>query len=103
MRSSKRNASYMVHKDSKQPILNWDNSDVQRNMLDAVQFWLDKGVDGFFLANVEYMKRTIDGEQPDWDGIVALLEKVRERANQQRETSVNQSPVYAIVVDKRPN
>lgn len=90
----------MVHKDSKQPILNWDNSDVQKSMFDAVQFWLDKGVDGFFLANVEYMKRTSGGDQPDWDAIAELLEQVREKVNEQRETSTNQSPVYVVVADK---
>ncbi|HWQ12705.1 MAG TPA: alpha-amylase family glycosyl hydrolase [Roseiflexaceae bacterium] len=30
-----------------QPDLNWRNPEVQRAMLDAMRFWLDRGVDGF--------------------------------------------------------
>jgi len=30
-----------------QPDLNWRNPDVQQAMLDAMRFWLDRGVDGF--------------------------------------------------------
>nr|PZN31071.1 MAG: alpha-amylase [Chloroflexota bacterium] len=30
-----------------QPDLNWRNPEVQRAMLDALRFWLDRGVDGF--------------------------------------------------------
>ena len=30
-----------------QPDLNWRNPEVERAMLDAMRFWLDKGVDGF--------------------------------------------------------
>lgn len=32
---------------NKQPDLNWRNPEVQEAMLDAMKFWLDKGVDGF--------------------------------------------------------
>jgi len=34
---------------SHQPDLNFDNPDVQRAIIDALRFWLDKGVDGFRL------------------------------------------------------
>lgn len=30
-----------------QPDLNWRNPDVQREMMDVLRFWLDRGVDGF--------------------------------------------------------
>jgi alpha-glucosidase len=36
---------HLFHK--KQPDLNWRNPEVRRVMLDALRFWLDRGVDGF--------------------------------------------------------
>jgi alpha-glucosidase len=39
---------YYLHLfDKKQPDLNWRNPAVQSAMLDALRFWLDRGVDGF--------------------------------------------------------
>ncbi|HEU5102740.1 MAG TPA: alpha-amylase family glycosyl hydrolase [Roseiflexaceae bacterium] len=39
---------YYLHLfDKKQPDLNWRNPAVQTAMLDALRFWLDRGVDGF--------------------------------------------------------
>jgi len=38
-----------------QPDLNWRNPDVQREMLDVLRFWLDKGVDGFRLDLINFL------------------------------------------------
>ena len=40
---------------SHQPDLNYDNADVQEQMLAAVRFWLDLGLDGFRLDAVPYL------------------------------------------------
>src|SRR5213594_2605328 len=40
---------------SHQPDLNFDNPEVQRAMLDALRFWLDKGLDGFRCDAVPYL------------------------------------------------
>src|ERR1051325_6872153 len=40
---------------SHQPDLNYDNADVQRAMLEVVDFWLDLGVDGFRVDAVPYL------------------------------------------------
>src|SRR5436309_4696195 len=40
---------------SHQPDLNYDNPEVQRNMLDVLRFWLDLGLDGFRLDAVPYL------------------------------------------------
>ena len=37
------------------PDLNYDNPEVQRNMLDVLRFWLDLGLDGFRLDAVPYL------------------------------------------------
>jgi alpha-glucosidase len=38
---------YLHSFDRGQPDLNWENPEVRRAMLDAVRFWLNRGVDGF--------------------------------------------------------
>lgn len=38
---------YLHHHFSFQPDLNWRNEEVQKEMLDVLRFWLDKGVSGF--------------------------------------------------------
>ncbi|MBW3612980.1 MAG: trehalose synthase, partial [Chloroflexi bacterium] len=40
---------------SHQPDLNYDNEEVQENMLAALRFWLDLGLDGFRLDAVPYL------------------------------------------------
>jgi maltose alpha-D-glucosyltransferase/alpha-amylase len=40
---------------SHQPDLNYDNPEVQKAMLDAMRFWLDKGLDGFRCDAVPYL------------------------------------------------
>jgi maltose alpha-D-glucosyltransferase / alpha-amylase len=40
---------------SHQPDLNYDNPEVQRAMLDAMHFWMDKGLDGFRCDAVPYL------------------------------------------------
>lgn len=45
---------------NKQPDLNWRNPDVQKTMLDCMNFWLDKGIDGF---RVDVMWQMLKDEQ----------------------------------------
>ncbi len=40
---------------SHQPDLNYDNPEVQREMLDVMCFWLDRGIDGFRVDAVPYL------------------------------------------------
>ncbi len=55
---------------NEQPDLNWRNPNVQAAMLDAMRFWLDRGVDGF---RVDVIDRIVkddllrdDPPNPDW-------------------------------------
>jgi alpha-glucosidase len=50
----RRGQYYMHNFLSKQPDLNFHNAEVQEAILDAVRFWLDRGVDGFRLDTVNY-------------------------------------------------
>ena len=38
------------------PDLNWNNPDLKKTMWDATRFWLNKGVDGYRLDAVKYLK-----------------------------------------------
>ena len=58
-----------------QPDLNWENPDVRRAVYDAANFWLDKGVDGFRIDAVTYIKKPADfadGEPDAEDGMVNI-------------------------------
>src|SRR4029434_6119754 len=49
------NAYYWHRFFSHQPDLNFDNPAVQREMIDILHFWLDKGLDGFRCDAVPYL------------------------------------------------
>lgn len=40
-----------------QPDLNWENPEVRRALYDAALFWLDKGVGGFRIDAIPYIKK----------------------------------------------
>ena len=44
--------------DEKQPDLNWRNPDVREAVCDVVEWWLEKGIDGFRLDAVLYIDET---------------------------------------------
>lgn len=45
--------------------LNWDNPDVQQEMQKLLQFWLDKGVDGFSFASVDLLGQSFSEEKSE--------------------------------------
>lgn len=51
-----RTGQYYWHRFySHQPDLNFDNPEVQQEILDVMQFWLEKGIDGFRVDAVPYL------------------------------------------------
>lgn len=49
---------YFLHVFSRrQPDLNWENSEVREALYDAVNWWLDKGVDGFRIDAISHIKK----------------------------------------------
>ncbi|MFC7061033.1 glycoside hydrolase family 13 protein [Halobacillus seohaensis] len=49
---------YFMHLFSKrQPDLNWENPDVRHALYDIVNWWLDKGIDGFRIDAISHIKR----------------------------------------------
>ncbi len=54
----KNTDQYFLHVFSRrQPDLNWENSDVRAALYDAVNWWLDKGVDGFRIDAISHIKK----------------------------------------------
>jgi len=62
---AERDQWYLHLFDEKQPDLNWRNPDVREAMKAEVEWWLDRGIDGFRMDAVSHMSKT-DG-LPDGD------------------------------------
>ncbi|XP_076318343.1 amino acid transporter heavy chain SLC3A1-like [Tachypleus tridentatus] len=41
-------------------LLNWSHPDVQKEMNSALEFWLQKGVDGFYIKGLEHLQTTVE-------------------------------------------
>ncbi|MDG5790191.1 alpha-glucosidase [Evansella sp. AB-P1] len=49
---------YYMHVFSrKQPDLNWENADVRQDLYEMVNWWLDKGIDGFRVDAISHIKK----------------------------------------------
>lgn len=49
---------YYLHLFSrKQPDLNWENKEVREVLYDTVNWWLDKGIDGFRVDAISHIKK----------------------------------------------
>ncbi|MBM7693993.1 alpha-glucosidase [Peribacillus deserti] len=67
----KTNQYYLHLFDKKQPDFNWENSEVRRALYNMVNWWLDKGIDGFRVDAISHInKRT---GLPDLPNPEALL------------------------------
>src|SRR5699024_10747550 len=54
-----KTGEYYMHVFSrKQPDLNWENPDVRSNLYKMVNWWLDKGIDGFRVDAISHIKKT---------------------------------------------
>ncbi len=53
-----KTSEYYMHVFStKQPDLNWENPDVRRDLYSMVNWWLDKGIDGFRVDAISHIKK----------------------------------------------
>ena len=51
-----------------QPDLNWENPDVRQALYDIANYWIDKGVGGFRMDAIPYIKKPADFSDGDPDG-----------------------------------
>ena len=65
---------------TKQPDLNWENQEVRRTLYDMVNCWLDKGIAGFRIDAITFIKKDLSfmSQEPDGaDGLVKCTKTVR--------------------------
>ena len=57
-----------------QPDLNWENPEVRQALFDAANFWIEKGVGGFRIDAIPYIKKPayIDGTPDGKDGMIHI-------------------------------
>lgn len=58
-----------------QPDLNWENPSVRQALYDSANFWLDKGVGGFRIDAIVYIKKPknfVDGKPDSSDGMINI-------------------------------
>ncbi|MFC4402560.1 glycoside hydrolase family 13 protein [Gracilibacillus xinjiangensis] len=91
----KTNEYYMHVFSRKQPDLNWENEKVRHELYEMVNWWLDKGIDGFRVDAISHIKKvpgfpdmpnpekkkyvpSFDGHM-NRDGIQVFLEELKEK------------------------
>lgn len=84
---------------SEQPALNWRNPDLRAEMLGAMRFWLDRGVDGFRVDAIVFADPDVDGgdhpPNPYWTEAMGP-------ARSQIQTRLTHQPgVFKVVRDMR--
>ncbi|HYM93857.1 MAG TPA: alpha-amylase family glycosyl hydrolase, partial [Chitinophagaceae bacterium] len=57
MYDSATNAYYLHYFSRKQPDLNWENPKVRKEIFDMMNFWFDKGVDGFRMDVIPFISK----------------------------------------------
>lgn len=62
---------YFMHVFSrKQPDLNWENKEMRETIYNMVNWWLDKGIDGFRVDAISHIKKSFDkGDLPNPDNL----------------------------------
>lgn len=64
-----------------QPDLNWENKELRKALYDVANFWLSKGVGGFRLDAVTYIKKPKDFTCTEVDGVDGLMSIHNKTAN----------------------
>ncbi len=73
--NEERGQYYMHTFATAQPDLNWENPEVRRALYDIANFWIEKGVGGFRIDAIPYIKKPQDfgdGEPDAGDGLVSV-------------------------------
>ena len=77
------NDEYYLHVFSKhQPDLNWENPELRNEVYKMINWWLDKGVDGFRIDAITFIKKDQDFASlpaDDTDGLVKIKRKSENR------------------------
>lgn len=66
----------------KQPDLNWENEKVRKTLYDMVNWWLDKGIAGFRIDAITFIKKDLTFADREADGVDGLVKCTKTSRNQ---------------------
>lgn len=104
--SEETNQYYMHIFSGKMPDLNWENDEMRESLFEAINYWLDKGIDGFRVDAIPHIKRNKewqDAPNPDNKQFViadhgnyANLPGVHEFVQETAEKTFLQADVFTV-------
>lgn len=71
---------HVFHK--KQPDLNWENEEVRKELYDMVNWWLEKGIAGFRIDAITFIKKDLTWKDREVDGVDGLAKCTKAARNQ---------------------
>lgn len=66
----------------KQPDLNWENEEVRKTLYDMVNYWLEKGIAGFRIDAITFIKKDLTYKSLEADGVDGLVKCTKTYRNQ---------------------
>jgi len=87
---------------SHQPDLNFDNPDVLREVLDAMRFWLDQGVDGLRLDAIPYLVERDGTQLRELAETHAIIRQIRAALDERYANRMILAEANQLPVDVRP-
>lgn len=79
---SERNEYYLHCFGKKQPDLNWENKELRKRLYDMVNWWLEKGIAGFRIDAITFIKKDLSWESQAPDGVDGLVKCTKVSRNQ---------------------
>ena len=70
---------HVFHK--KQPDLNWENEEVRKELYDMVNWWLEKGIAGFRIDAITFIKKDLTWKDREADGVDGLAKCTKAARN----------------------
>jgi len=66
----------------KQPDLNWENEELRNNLYEMVNYWLEKGIAGFRIDAITFIKKDLTFKSLESDGVDGLIKCTKTSRNQ---------------------
>lgn len=66
----------------KQPDLNWENEELRNNLYEMVNYWLEKGIAGFRIDAITFIKKDLTFKNLESDGVDGLVKCTKTSRNQ---------------------
>uniref|UniRef100_A0A0N5B193 alpha-glucosidase n=1 Tax=Syphacia muris TaxID=451379 RepID=A0A0N5B193_9BILA len=85
------------------PVLNWQNDSVREHMFVSLfSYWIDKGIDAFYLSDIEYLARTSSGMSSNWNNIQDIIRDIRNYVDTySKESAVTKNKKIVLFADRK--